>query len=323
MIESGEYFFGTAHALRPEVGSAQNVAFTALIHFGRIVAPFMALMIVAGLAFNIFQIGFVFSPQAIQPKLEKLNPFTGFKKFFSVKALVELLKSLTKLGIVAYVVYLTVRGEWDAFLGLTTLTVPALGAQMGLLILKVWFRVVLVMAVIGLLDFAFQRWQHEQELRMTRKESEEENKQFEGDPRVRQRIRQVQRQLAMQRMMQSVPEAEVVVTNPTTYAVALRYGEAQLETAPVVIAKGARLQAERIRSLAVEHDVPIVERPELARTLYRTVELNQPVPEKLFQAVAEVLAFVYQIDRRAKKKQERAQMAERSERLRMQPAAMA
>jgi flagellar biosynthetic protein FlhB len=135
-------------------------------------------------------------------------------------------------------------------------------------------------------------------------EAKEEAKEFEGDPRIKARVRQIQRQMAMQRMMRDVPTADVIITNPTTYAVALRY-DAGTMAAPVVMAKGARLVAERIRDLAVEHDVPIVRKPELARTMYRTVEIGQPVPEDLFRAVAEVLAYVYQIDRRVEKIQER------------------
>ena len=169
----------------------------------------------------------------------------------------------------------------------------------------VWLRVVLAMLVLGILDYGYQRWQYLQELRMTVQEAREETKEIEGDPRIRQRIRQIQRQMAMQRMMRAVPEADVVVTNPTHFAVALRYDAREMEV-PVVTAKGARLLAERIRALAGEHRVPIVQKPDLARMLYRTIEVGQPVPENLFVAVAEVLAFVFEIDRRAEKIRERS-----------------
>ena len=170
----------------------------------------------------------------------------------------------------------------------------------------IWWRVVLVMIAIGIADYLFQRWQHRRDLMMTQYEARQELKELEGDPRIRQRIRGIQRQMAMQRMMREVPEAEVVITNPTTYAVAIRYDAANMD-APRVTAKGARLLAERIRQVAIEHNVPIVERPDLARTLYRTIDIGQSVPGDLFRTVAEVLAYVYQIDTREAKARERAE----------------
>jgi flagellar biosynthetic protein FlhB len=162
--------------------------------------------------------------------------------------------------------------------------------------------------VIGIVDYAYQRWQYNRDQMMSQQEARQELKQLEGDPLIRQRIRSIQRQMAMQRMMAEVPEADVVITNPTTYAVAVRYEPAAMD-APRVVAKGARLVAERIRERAAEFEVPIVERPELARLLYRTVEIGHNVPEDLFRTVAEVLAYVYQIDRRAAKLEERAAAA--------------
>lgn len=173
------------------------------------------------------------------------------------------------------------------------------------LVLVVWFRVVVAMLVLGTIDFAFQRWQYGRDLMMTVQEAKEEARQFEGDPRIKQRIRQIQRQMALRRMMAEVPRADVVVTNPIRFAVALRYDMANMQ-APIVVAKGARLLAKRIREIAEEHDVPIVEKPELARALFKSIEVGQAVPHDLFRAVAEVLAFVYRIDRREEKIRERA-----------------
>ena len=186
-----------------------------------------------------------------------------------------------------------------------TLTPGGIVSAMASLVGLVWLRVVLAMLILGIIDYGYQRWQYMQELRMTVQEAREETKEVEGDPRIRQRIRQVQRQMAMQRMMREVPEADVVITNPTRFAVALRYNAREMEV-PVVTAKGARLVAERIREIAAENDVPIVQKPDLARMLFRTIEVGQPVPEDLFVAVAEVLAFVFEIDRRAEKVQERS-----------------
>ena len=158
--------------------------------------------------------------------------------------------------------------------------------------------------MLGVLDYGYQYWEHERSLMMTVEEAKQELKEYEGDPRIKQRIRQIQRRIAMQRMMADVPKADVIITNPTRFAVALRYDPANMR-APVVVAKGTRLLAERIRDLAIVHGVPIVQKPELARTLYRTIEVGHPVPESLFRAVAEVLAYVYQIDRRVEKLHER------------------
>ena len=217
---------------------------------------------------------------------------------------VELVKSILKVALCVWIVWLTVKTRPQQFIDLMAATPQGLPGAVGGMIVTIWWRVAAAMFVLGLLDYGFQRWQYERELMMTTQEAREELREFEGDPRIRQRVRQIQRQMAMQRMMGEVPRADVVITNPTEYAVALRYDAASMR-APVVVAKGARILAERIRSIAVENDVPIVRKPELARTLYRTIDINQPVPEDLFRAVAEVLAYVYQIDRREQKIRER------------------
>jgi len=172
------------------------------------------------------------------------------------------------------------------------------------MISAVWVRVAIAMVVLGILDYGYQKWQWEQDMRMTQQELKEELREFEGDPHVKGRIRKLQRRFATQRMLREVPKADVVVTNPTHYAIALRYAPDSM-AAPQVIAKGARLLAEQIREIAARHRVPIVQRPKLARALYRDVEVGQYIPEKLFTAVAEVLSFVYQIDTREEKRQER------------------
>ena len=269
------------------------------------VGPIMVMLLIAGVLINVAQVGFLVAPQALQPKFQKLNPITGFKKFVDTRALVEFLKSLTKLGVVITIAIVTVRGRWEELLTLPFVTPRDTAEAVGALIALVWLRVALAMLVIGLLDLAYQRWRHQHELRMTQQEAKQEMKELEGDPHIKQRVRQIQQESARRRMMHEVPKADVVVTNPVTYAVALRY-DAENMSAPTVTAKGARKNAERIRDLAVKHDVPIVERPELARSLYRAIEIGQPVPEHLFRAVAEVLAYVYKIDRRTDKVHERA-----------------
>jgi flagellar biosynthetic protein FlhB len=177
-------------------------------------------------------------------------------------------------------------------------------ASISTLVAAVWFRAALAMLVLGILDFGYQYWQYQQDLRMSVQEAKEEAQQLEGNPRIKQRIRQIQRQMAMRRMMADVPKADVIITNPVTYAVALRYDMDTMD-APLVIAKGARLLAKRIREIGEENDVPIVEKPDLARALYKNIDVGKPVPENLFRAVAEVLSFVYKIDRREEKRRER------------------
>lgn len=302
--EGGRMFLGRTEEFLSGQAGQETLAWQAMILLLRGILPFMAVMLVAGVAVNLLQVGFIFTAKPLVPKFERINPVSGFRKFFSARALAELVKSVAKLTFVAVIAWLTLSARAREMVLLMLLSPGELVDAIGALIFALWWRIVAAMAVIGLLDFAFQRWQHEKDLRMTEREFREEMKEMEGDPRIRRRIRQLQRQMAMQRMMAEVPKADVIVTNPTEYAVALRYVMNEMD-APVVVAKGARLIAQRIRDLAVENDVPIVERPDLARTLYRTVEIGQAIPETLFRAVAEVLTFVYRIDRRVERIRER------------------
>ncbi len=304
LLASTRYFISEADTIPLSPANAQSFLITVMLHVAPIILPFMVLLMVAGVAINVAQFGFLFSSKALIPKPERLNPISGFKRFLSIRAFVDLIKALFKLSLVGYIVYLSIRGSFGETLSLMHLTPEGSSLVVWNMVLLIWFRIVLVMLLIGILDYGFQYWQRERDLRMTQQEARQELKELEGDPQIKQRIRQIQRQVAMQRMMGDVPEADVVITNPTTYAIALRY-DLDTMNAPLVVAKGARLQAERIRAIAVEHDVPIVERPELARSLYRSIELGQPVPENLFNAVAEVLAYVYEIDRREEKVRER------------------
>ncbi len=304
LVGATQFYLGYAGTLPASLESVPKLTLDGVLILAKILVPFMLLLLAGGLAINIMQVGILVAPSVIVPKPERFNPVTGFKKFFTLRSFVELAKSIVKLVVIGLVVYLTLRGRWEQVMILGRLSPPALVKTASELIVVLWFRVALAMLVLGLLDYGFQRWHYEQDLRMTAQEAREELKELEGDPRIRQRVRQIQRQLAMQRMMAEVPKAEVVVTNPVKYAVALRYDIDKMD-APIVTAKGARLLAERIREIAIEHNVPIVEKPDLARMLYRTVELYQPIPESLYRAVAEVLQFVYEIDKRAEKVRER------------------
>lgn len=301
------HFFANAHNLLPDQANVQRLTAQTLLIITRTVLPFATVMLAAGLAINLFQVGFLFTAKPLTPKLEKLNPAKGLGKFFSLRSFVEMVKSLLKLICVSLVVWLSMRGRIFEFANLMHGTPMTVMAGIGAVVFTVWWRIALALIIIGILDYGFQYWQRERELMMTVQEAREEAKELEGDPKLRARVRQVQRQLAMQRMLAEVPLADVIITNPVRYAVAIRYDMTGMG-APVVVAKGARLIAEKIRDLAVEHDVPIVQKPDVARTLYRTIEVGQPIPEKLFHAVAEILAYVYQIDRRAEKVREREQM---------------
>ncbi|MBX7256131.1 MAG: flagellar biosynthesis protein FlhB [Candidatus Hydrogenedentes bacterium] len=305
LVESTQFFFGNITQFSPDTDAFIDLAMFTLLRLGRLLLPFCVLMLLAGTTMNVIQTGFVYTPKALAPKFNRLNPISGFKKFFSPRTLVELVKSVLKLVLIMYIVYVAMRDRIDEIYGIAYLT--PMGAISGIasLAAAIWLRVVLAMLILGLADFGYQYWQHRQDLRMTVQEAKEEARSMEGDPRIKQRIRQIQRQMAMKRMMAEVPTADVIITNPVRFAVALRY-DMDTMAAPVVVAKGARLLAQRIRQIAEENQVPIVEKPELARALFKNIEVGQPVSENLFRAVAEVLSFVYRIDRRIEKRRERA-----------------
>ncbi|MDY6906583.1 MAG: flagellar biosynthesis protein FlhB [Thermodesulfobacteriota bacterium] len=256
--------------------------------------PLLIAVFFAALATNIVQVGFQISPKSIEPKLSKINVIKGFGRLFSMKSLGELAKSLLKFVIIGGVLYVNLRKELFALSMLPDMET----AQILIYILRVAFKifiwVLLIMVVLALLDYVFQRWQFEKQIRMTRQELKDEMKQTEGDPHVKSRIRSLQQQAAKKRMMKQVPEADVVVTNPTHLAVAIRYDHLSM-AAPRVVAKGAGLVAERIKAVATENQIPVIENKELARNLYKYVEVEAEIPANLFRAVAELLAYVYRI----------------------------
>lgn len=305
MITAGEFFLGDLPALTMEEVSLQQVAVYALWYIALGSAPVIVILFVASFVVSAGQVGFMVTGKPLTPQLNRINPINGFQRLFSLRAFVELAKSIAKLTLIAWVVLRFLQGEVDTMLLMMHLEPLDMLPVVAGICFGVWWRVALVMLIIGIADYGYQRWQYEQDLRMTAQEAKQEMKEMEGDPHIKRRVRQLQRQMATQRMMKAVPEADVVIINPTHYAIALRY-DADSMQAPVVVAKGMRLVAQRIRELAQEHRVPIVQKPALAREIYRVAELNQPVPEKLFVAVAEVLAYVYRIDQRAAKRKERA-----------------
>ena len=240
--------------------------------------------------------GWSFSTEALQPKFSRLNPISGIGRMFSVHSLVELGKALAKSIVVGGIGAWVIWHNKDAVLALSSQTMGAAIPQLGHLVGVSFMAVVGAMFLIVLVDVPFQLWEHNKQLMMTKEEVRQESKETEGDPMVKGRIRSLQREAARRRMMAAIPTADVVVTNPTHYAVALKYSEDGMR-APVVVAKGSDLMAKRIREIAQENHVPILEAPPLARALHKHTELGDAIPEALYTAVAEVLAYVYQLKR--------------------------
>lgn len=259
-----------------------------------IAMPVFAVSMLIGIITNLLQVGWKITGKPMRPKFSKINPMKGFKRIFSVRSLIEFGKSLLKLIIIGTVVYNLVLDEKDTlFLLLDMELFAAIAKIMGIIVnlgivVGGWF------IVIAVLDFAYARWKHAKDLKMTKQEIKDEYKMTEGNPQIKSRIRAKMRELSLRRMMQAIPEADVIITNPTHYAVALRYNK-EKEAAPVVVAKGVDHLAKRIRELAAQHDVQTVENRELARALYHSVDIGREIPPELYQAVAEVLAFVYKL----------------------------
>lgn len=243
---------------------------------------------------TVYQVGFVITPKPLTPNLNRLNPISGLKKILSLRSLVELVKGLLKAVLFASVIYYSLRKETPQLIQAIRFPLEVGVAQLLDKLLGLSFRLAFLLFVIALFDYGYQKWEFERSIKMSKQEIKEEYKQMEGDPQIRNKIRQKQRELSRGRMMSSVPKADVVITNPVRLAVALEY-EREVMEAPVVSAKGSGFIARKIREIAEENDIPIVEDKPLARSLYGTLEVGDEVPEELYRAVAEVLAFVYKI----------------------------
>ncbi|WP_419569546.1 flagellar biosynthesis protein FlhB [Rheinheimera sp.] len=239
--------------------------------------------------------GYNFTWQAIGFKWSKLNPVSGLKRMFGMQAMVELLKSVSKVLVIGGLTYALLSTYFDDIMTLSMMSTPDDIYAAAEILAWVFFGICCSVVVIAMIDAPYQAWQHNKNLKMTLQEVKDEFKNQEGDPRVKGRIRTLQYQAAKRRMMSEVPTADVVVTNPTHFAVALKYDQAKFR-APVVVAKGADEVALMIRKIAEEHKVPVLESPMLARSVFYTTELEQPIPEQLFAAVAQVLAYVYQLN---------------------------
>lgn len=259
----------------------------------RLTIPFLLLVAAAALAIHLAMVGFLFAPDPLAPDPARLDPIAGLGRLFSARGLARLVFGLAKLSVLGVVVVWTLRGKGTQLLVLSEMEVGGIVRYLLEAGFVLSMRLALAMLVLGLLEYAYQRWQYELDLRMSRQEIKEELRRMEGDPKIRERRRQIQRQLAMQRMMAAIPKAAVVITNPTELAIALQYEESM--SAPTVLAKGADLVAARIRELAHEHGIPIVERKPLAQAMFAAVKVGQEIPNKFYEAVAEVLAYVYSL----------------------------
>ena len=257
-------------------------------------APFFLLVVVAALASPLLLRGWLFSSKALAPKFNRLNPFSGIKRMFSSQGLIELVKSLAKVALLGGVAVWLIWSNVGSIFSLSMEPSPLAIQHMGDIIGKIFLLVSGAMIFIVAIDLPYQLWSHFKKLRMSKEELRREAKESEGDPHLKAHIRAQQREVARRRMMSEIPTADVVVTNPTHYAVALKYSEGKMR-APRVVAKGADAVAARIRELAAEHKVPLLEAPPLARALFRHTELGDEIPAKLYAAVAEVLAYVFQL----------------------------
>lgn len=258
--------------------------------------PLFAALFVAGILSCVAVSGLNFAPKALQPKLSELDPVRGFAKLFNLKSLVKLLISIAKIVVVSFVVCQYLRTRINDFASLRWAWSTQLMVMMSKLIFGMLIRVCVVLIVIAVIEVVFQKWKYHQDMKMTKQEVKQERKDTDGSPELRGRIRRIQVELSHNRMLQEIPKADVVIVNPTHVAVVLKY-DAKTMNAPVMVAKGADYVAEKIRSIARAYGVPIVRKPELARTIFSTVKEGKPVPSALYTAVAEVLAMVYRLRR--------------------------
>lgn len=264
----------------------------AILELLLIIWPFLVFGFAIAFLLSIYQVGWKVSTKPLEPKLSKFNPINGFKRIFSKDSLFELVKSIAKVGIIAYITYTSLKDEANNLFILYEISLNQAIALVGEIILDVGLKIAIVFVFIGLVDYFYQRWKFADEMKMTKQEVKDEYKNTEGDPQIKGRIRQKMREVSQRRMMQDVPKADVVITNPTHFAVAIKY-DAEVSTAPVVVAKGEDFLAQKIKEVAKEHNVQIVENKPLARMLYHNVDIGAEIPPELYQSVAEVLAMVY------------------------------
>ncbi len=306
----GTYFVGNIYDIYSQIpayvkmydGYVQDQTFNYLFvqSMSRIllcIAPFLIVGFVVAMVTNILQVKWKITTKPLKPKFNKINPVSGFKRIFSPNSLVELVKSVLKLTLIGYVVYSYLKKNMPPLYQFYSLSLNQGIMQVGVLVINLGIRIALFYMLIAALDFAYQKIKFKKDMKMTKQEVKDEYKNQEGDPQIKGKQRQRMQEASRRRMMQKLPEADVVITNPTHYAVAIKY-DPELYDAPYVVAKGADYLAQKIRETAREHHIEIVENKPLARMLYANVDVGNVVPPELYQAVAEVLAFVYHLQGR-------------------------
>jgi len=276
------------------INEQMRLASLVITELAKIIGPIFAIVLVIGFAASFAQVGALFTIEPLKPKFSKLNPINGIKRIFSLRGLAELVKAILKIVIIGIVAWNSIRAEENNIVKLMDQDLASAAVYISSTAIDIAMKICAMMIIIAILDYGYQWWQYEKDLRMTKQEIKEEYKELEGSPEVRQRIRQKQREMSMRRMLTEVPKADVVITNPTHYAVAIRY-DAEKAPAPVVIAKGIDYMALRIKEIAKENGVETVENKPLAQALYKSVDIGQQIPPELYQAVAEILAFVYRL----------------------------
>ena len=289
---------GVSYTYRAEMGEADflHAAFGSIWTAVGVSLPFLFGALAVSVGGSMLVSGWSFSPKAAKVDFSKINPAKGMKNLFNSRSLVTLVTACVKLSVLVAIVWEYVHDKHETLLSLTNCTPREALTQTGSLVMGVSVRIVLAILAIAAADLVWQKWKYKRELRMTDQEMREERKQYEGNPQIKGRIRVLQVEMARKRMLQAVPQADVVLVNPTHVAVAMRYDMGSM-AAPVVLAKGGDLLCEKIKEIARAHSVPIVHRPELARALFTQVDINEPIPETLFVAVAEVLAMVYRVSK--------------------------
>ena len=320
LYTASRFFLQNVHeifsrTMGPEmVGTLREGKLTDVVAFvgGKILlltAPIFLVSLVIGVVAQVMQTGFLQIENALTPDLNKLNPLNSLGRIFSLKGVVELLKSMLKMAVIGTVIYMLLKSEIDKIPYLSAMSIEQILSFLGMVIFKLLSTVGLFMLVLAVADYFFQRWQLEKEMRMTKQEIKEEHKAREGDPMIKARIRKVQREVATRKMMSEVPKGDVVVTNPTHIACVLKYSENL--PAPQLIAKGADFMAEKIKQIARENNIPVIENKPLARTIFKTMKVGQVIPRELFVAVAEVLSYVYRLRKKKRPKSTTQSQSER------------
>jgi len=292
--ENASYLFSQSHVLRTDtIFGLQAVLAGNLGLLLKVMAPLVAALLLAGLLVSVLQVGIHASAEAVAFKLDKLNPVNGFKRFFSKRTFFDLVKHMLKIGLIAWIAATTLRGRMDDLLEAPVLSLPGIVDLSRSSFAVLMFKLLVLMFLLALIDWAFQKWQYEENLKMTKTEVKQEFKDLEGDPQIKARVRAIQLETARKRMLADIPTADVVISNPDHLAIALRYD--RHEAAPKVVAKGRNHLAEKIKSIARRTRVPVIENKPLARLLFPLVKVGGFIPENLYQAVAEVLAYVYRL----------------------------